>query len=231
MGEELKRGKIKASGRSKRPCMAEGLSGRRFGRLVAGDMFLGRGGVRMYECRCDCGNLVKVAGYDLLRGHTVSCGCWGREARLNALTKHGGCKTRLYRIWADMKTRCSNPRSRGWRWYGARGVRVCPEWETFAPFRDWAMTNGYEDSLTIDRIDRNGDYCPENCRWATWTEQNRNKDGVVELTFNGRTMFRAEWCKELGIDSSTLCGRIARHGIEVALSVPNMRRPKEADNG
>lgn len=90
-------------------------------------------------------------------------------------TKHGMSKTRLYRCWADMKTRCNCKTNRFYHRYGGRGIKVCEEWATFEPFKDWALNNGYSDELTIDRIDNDGDYCPGNCQWSTQKEQAANK--------------------------------------------------------
>ena len=90
-------------------------------------------------------------------------------------TKHGMSHTRLYRCWMDMKTRCSNPKNRFFHRYGGRGIKVCDEWQSFEPFMEWALENGYSDSLTIDRIDNDKDYCPSNCKWSTQREQSQNK--------------------------------------------------------
>ena len=131
-------------------------------------------------CQCDCGNQTIVEGSNL-GVRTSSCGCKRKEAMLNN-RKHkttinsGLSKTRLYYIWNSMKQRCHNHKSKDYRHYGLRGIRVCDDWRNnFTSFRDWAISNGYTDELTIDRIDVNGNYEPLNCRWVTMAEQNRNK--------------------------------------------------------
>lgn len=151
------------------------LTGQRFGRLVV----LGRDGSDKYgsalwRCRCNCGNEVLVTSSNLRR--TNSCGCLRRELVTKRDTAHGQRFTRLYRVWQGMKTRCNTPSSTSYRWYGARGITVCDEWmNNFESFRSWALTHGYRDDLTIDRINVDGNYEPDNCRWATVAEQQHNK--------------------------------------------------------
>lgn len=127
-------------------------------------------------CLCDCGNTTIVRGYCLRNGHTQSCGCLGREKRLKSATKHGQSETRLYAIWHAMKQRCFNPNHKNYVDYGGRGIKVCEEWKNdFQAFYDWAMANGYEESLSIDRINNDGNYEPQNCRWVTMKEQCNNR--------------------------------------------------------
>lgn len=149
----------------------------RFGRLSV----LHRGendtsGLTRWACRCDCGQEKLVRGQDLRRGRQVSCGCW-KDANTSARDyRHGEAGTRLHRIWKNMKSRCYNPAVKSYKDYGARGIKICETWlDDFQAFRDWALSHGYEGHLTIDRIDGDGDYGPDNCRWATRAEQNRNK--------------------------------------------------------
>lgn len=132
--------------------------------------------------------------------------------------KHGGYKTRLYRIWKQMRIRCRCKTNPTYRFYGARGITICPEWDDFAVFRDWALSHGYDDTLSIDRIDNDGNYEPGNCRWITREEQSRNTRNCKFYEHNGIKLTHNEWARRLGIDPSTLTERIQRHGTEYALS-------------
>ena len=168
------------------------LTGRRFGRLVViarsenGTDYKGRP-VTRWRCICDCGSEIVTLARSLSAGDTKSCGCLGKEHREAALkaanTKHGGTHHRwneaLYNTWLRMKDRCRNPNASNWKYYGGRGISVCSEWKTdYAKFRSWALSHGYKKGLSIDRIDVNGNYSPDNCRWVTMAEQQRNKRNV-----------------------------------------------------
>ena len=127
----------------------------------------------IYECGF-CGNKFRTQTSFVKSGHTKSCGCY--QKRRASETKHGLIGTRLYSIWTNMKDRVSNIKNKAYNSYGGRGITVCEEWKNdFVSFYAWAMSNGYSDELTIDRIDNNGNYCPENCRWTTKSIQSRNK--------------------------------------------------------
>ena len=118
---------------------------------------------------------------------------------------------RLRNIWSNMKRRCHTVTNNRFSWYGAKGISVCDEWRHhFKPFHDWAMSHGYTDELTIDRIDNNGDYCPENCRWVTYQEQCNNTSRNVLVIFKGERKTLSEWSRVLGIQYGTLATRIRR---------------------
>ena len=179
------------------------MSGMRLGNLtVIGRAPNAEGNSRArWLCKCDCGK-TKIMRGDVLRKGVTSCGCKTRY-------KHGGCVggkvSRLYVIWRDMKSRCSNPKNNGYSDYGGRGISVCDEWyHSFENFQNWAKKNGYRDDLTIDRIDADGNYEPENCRWISNIKQQRNKRNTVFITANGICMCIPEWAEHLGVPKSKL---------------------------
>ena len=158
------------------------LTGQRFGRLVVARRSDRpyRGGT-IWECVCDCGSVVHVYANHLKSGVTQSCGCLGRERRLASKQTHKEAGTRLYGVWACMKSRCYTHSNTSYERYGGRGIRVCDEWRnSYTDFRDWAMQNGYDPhakrgACTLDRIDVNGNYEPNNCRWVSNSVQQMNK--------------------------------------------------------
>ncbi len=187
------------------------LTGQRFGRLTVLE-FVPNGEINSYwKCQCDCGNILITRADALRSGKAKSCGCWNREIAkktAKAKTKHGKRDTRLYRIWAGMKARCYNKNNRGYKHYGGRGIIMCDEWKNdFQVFYDWAMANGYSDNLTIDRIDVNGNYCPENCRWATNETQKKNMRTNIVVEYKGTRMCLTEAAERSGINGQTLFSR------------------------
>ena len=149
------------------------LTGLRFGRLtVLEHSDSTKNGNAKWLCRCDCGKEVIARADCLKSGKTKSCGCWRKEM----FTTHGMTDTPVYHSWMGMIQRCYNPKTKAYKDYGGRGITVCDEWlHDSKAFCDWAMANGYQEGLSIDRIDVNGNYEPSNCRWATAKQQANNK--------------------------------------------------------
>lgn len=173
-------------------------------------------------CQCECGTQKILSGSVLKRGISKSCGCLQKELTKKRATKHGMKNTRLYRIWHGMKGRCLNPKDKAYFLYGGRGVTVFKEWQDdFMNFYNWAIQNNYSDDLTLDRIDCNGNYEPNNCRWTTIKEQQRNRRNNTLITFNGETHCISEWAEILNIKPSTLQRRLGKWSIEKALTLAN----------
>ena len=128
----------------------------------------------LWRCVCDCGGEKIATTHILTYGKVTSCGCLRKERGMHYV--HGGSHTRLYRIWKGMKNRCYNPKQTGYERYGGRGITICEEWlNNYDAFRTWAVASGYQDHLTIDRVDNDKGYSPDNCRWATYSEQIHNR--------------------------------------------------------
>lgn len=200
------------------------LTGQRFGRLTV----IERGantpsGQTTWICSCDCGKTVTVSGGNLRSGNSTSCGC----------TRNGNCVDKhLYYTWRDMRQRCCFPHHPSYCNYGARGITVCAEWSrSYEAFQDWALAHGWNpedhNTLTIDRIDNNGPYSPENCRFTDrWTQAN-NRRCTKYLTFKGRTLSISAWSRETGICQSTLYRRLSMGwSVEQALTEPVHKKQK-----
>lgn len=200
------------------------LKNQRFGRAIVLKRVENKGRYVRWLCKCDCGNEFVALTQHLRNGSVKSCGCLLKEIagqkfiKLN--TKHGKHKTRLYKIWAAIKGRCFNKNNLAYKNYGGRGITICDEWiNNYPAFEIWANENGYNDTLTIDRIDVNGNYEPSNCRWATRQEQQNNRRACRYITYNGKTKTIAEWARILNIPANRIWHRLDRGwSIKQALS-------------
>lgn len=201
------------------------LTGKRFGRIFVVSRSENNGKKTMWNCLCDCGNKKKIYGKSLKDGLVVSCGCFHKEIIKTINKTHGDTGTKLHRAWQNMRARCYRKSSREYENYGGRGITVCEEWmESYENFKEWALSSGYDENLTLDREDVNGNYCPENCRWITNKEQQNNKRNNVLYEYNGQTKTLAQWSDEIGICYKTLQKRIRNWGVEKAFSTPLRNR-------
>lgn len=204
------------------------LSGQRFHRLTAKAPVTMPNGKSGWVCVCDCGTTTTVATLNLRNGHTKSCGCLSREKSAQRMTTHGLSRRensvdRLHYIWSGMRQRCFNPNHHAFPRYGGRGITICSEWEDFEAFHKWALANGYTPSKSIDRINNDLGYSPDNCRWADQATQSRNRSCCRLISFEGQTMTLSEWARQIGIAPATLRGRLAKWPLERALK--NALRP------
>ena len=205
------------------------LMGMRFERLTVigtAEPIMNKRGEKLtrWLCRCDCGTIKVIRASELIGNRTLSCGCLGKERRKAAITKHGISNTRVYHAYLGMLNRCFDNTNDNYKSYGGRGITVCDEWkgENGAEnFYKWAMNNGYEDNLTLDRINVNGSYEPDNCRWVSMLVQNNNKRDNVFITHNGETRTMKEWSRITGIGYTTIKERIRRGwDSEIAITKP-----------
>lgn len=189
------------------------LTGMKFNNLfVIGHSHKNKRGKRFWKVKCDCGNIKNVIGSSLSNGYLKSCGC--------LKTKHNLTDTITYSSWSQMKCRCINKKHDKYKYYGGRGIKICDKWMDFTGF--YEDMGDRPDGKTLDRIDVNGDYCKENCKWSTFEEQCNNRRSNVEITYNNKTQNRTQWEKELGMKKGMLYQRITERGwtIEKALSTP-----------
>ena len=226
--QNLLNGNTTSCGCTQRQRGREDLIGQKFGMLTvlaqANDKIRSDGThIVMWHCMCDCGNEIIVNSGTLKSGHTKSCGCLQGEHHNDSNHKTG--KTRLYRIWGDMKQRCYNKNNLNFKNYGGRGIVICDEWKnSYIKFKEWAIKNGYNDDLTIEITDVNGNYCPENCKWATQLEQANNTRTNRMITFNGETLTWTQWNKKLGFKRGVLEYRLKKGwSIEKALTTPLLK--------
>lgn len=172
---------------------------------------------RMFLCQCDCGSEIICSLANLTSGNTSSCGCLKRELVSKNNSTHHQSKTRLYKCWLRMRNRCYREENENYAYYGGRGIKVCDEWkDSYETFAKWATENGYNDTLTIDRIDCDGNYSPDNCRWITQKEQTRNTRGNTNVYIDGKgfTMHKftlSELCEILKVNYPLSVKRIYQY--------------------
>lgn len=178
---------------------------------------------RAFLCRCDCGNIVIIKGHDFNKNR-ISCGHCGKN-KSKEKTKKDIKVDKLYRIWYGMKKRCEDPQNHAFHYYGGKGVRICNEWKGdngYDNFKTWAMNNGYSDKLSIDRINPNGDYSPDNCRWADSKTQMRNRTNNIHINFNGEMKVLSEVVEETGVKYGMLYSRIKK-GMNVEDAINDIK--------
>ena len=199
------------------------LTGQRFGKLtVLEKSTLNNGHTNAnWRCRCDCGNEKIARAASLRSGATRSCGCLLSDGRKRAAEKlvgekshfykHGMSKSRINGIYRKIKGRCNNPNNPAYHRYGGRGIKMCDEWANdFVVFYEWAMRNGYTEQMTIDRIDNDGDYAPDNCRWVTLEVQQNNRSNNVVIEYDGQAHTLSEWADIIGMSKKSLYHRYER---------------------
>lgn len=208
------------------------LTGQRFGRLTVIKLLDERSkhGEKIWLCKCDCGNEKKAVSSYLRSGETKSCGCYQKEMASKFNSFHHLSKHKLYRKFMKMIARCENPNNPSYKDYGARGITICKEWrEDFMKFYEWSINNGYSEDLSIDRIDNDKGYSPDNCRWTTKLRQNNNRRTSRYLEYDGKRMTIADWGRETGIHQSLIGVRINKlhWSVEKALTTPPINRPRK----
>lgn len=204
------------------------ISGKRFGRLVvicdSGNRY--RNGI-IWFCQCDCGKTKNVRGQSLKQGRTKSCGCSTVDFRNTHMITHGKSKYPEYKVWKSMMDRCQNKRHKQYPSYGGRGIYVCDRWKE--SIEDFLEDMGRRPSKdhSIDRIDNDGPYTKENCRWATRSQQQCNRRGNRWIQFNGKNMTLSQWSKTLQISTQLLRLRIKKWGTEKALTTVGVPKKKD----
>lgn len=211
------------------------LTGKKIGRLTIIKRISEASPIK-WLCRCDCGNYTEVFGYNLTRLHTTSCGCFNKEQNKkrivkkenNVFYKHGKSDTKLHSLWRSMIGRCYNTNNKAYKNYGGRGIKVCEEWKNdFMSFYNWAISNGYNEmknkfEQSLDRINVNDNYKPDNCRWATAKQQANNKRNNHIIEYKGEKHNIAEWAKIYNMKRGTLQARLNVYNwdIKKALETP-----------
>ena len=222
-------------------CALPDLTGKRIGRLVVLHEAEKRNsqGHRKWVCQCDCGNIATITGTDLTKENpTQSCGCLQKEITSRIKTGSGiwqGASTdpkykRIYRIWDGMKRRCEDPTNKRYDSYGNRGISICKEWHDFNIFKEWALNNGYQDDLTIERSNVNRNYEPNNCTWIPFKDQGKNRQNTRRITYKGQTHLIPEWSEITGLPLTMLYSRLnpnSNFTVEEAFELPKYAHPQK----
>lgn len=202
------------------------LIGKKSGRLTVTSFSHAVDATTYWNCICECGEKVKVRRTNIVSRRTKSCGCLVSETSVvnGFKATHGKSRTKIYFTWQSMKQRCYDKKTENYKYYGAKNVSICNEWLEFEKFNSWAMNNGYQENLTIDRINTDGNYNPSNCRWTTQKVQNRNKRVNHCITLNNKTKCLGEWSELLNIPMSTLVNRCNRTNDPIEILNTNYKR-------
>ena len=216
----LTNGYTKSCGCKKHDGNAQDLTGKRFGRLVVIERTENRGEKVAWKCQCDCGN-ISTATTDMLKsGRTKSCGCYSRECV--SIRRSKGYSRRLRNTYNHMIQRCYNPNDSSYPNYGGRGITVCEEWRNSTDaFYEWAVKNGYNKDLSIDRIDVNGNYDPSNCRWADDYVQSNNRRNNVHIEYDGKTKTIKQWAEHFGFEYEKF--RVLFHKVGMEKAIDTMK--------
>lgn len=205
--------------------------GQKYGRLTVEKIIYQKGRGTQVDCICECGNRKQIRIYDVRKGHTQSCGCLRNEkvAKVNYKKGLAADDYRLYGIWSKVLYRCNNPKDKHYHYYGGRGIKVCDEWQGengAENFFKWAYSHGYVEPLTLERIDVNGNYCPENCKWIPISEQPNNTRRTNHYTYKGETLTLNEFAKKYNVNVVMLRSRVykLKWDIDRAIEEPRHER-------
>lgn len=204
---------------------AKDYTGTTFGELTVLSVAYVKDKQKYYRCQCSCGKIKDISASHLVSGASRSCGCKVRERTIERNLIHGETGSRLHSIWYGMIKRCKNKNDSH---YGGRGIFVCDEWKDYLSFKTWSLSNGYQDNLTIERIDVNDGYSPDNCTWIPKSDQSKNRTNMRYVTIHGVTKRITEWCETAPVTTTTVYQRI-RDGwsLEDALTISDRRKVKK----
>jgi len=204
------------------------ITGQRFGKLLVSNFVERKNCHSWFKCDCDCGGMTVTTSNNLRRGHTVSCGCVSIAKFIERSRTHSMISHPTYRSWLDMRNRCYYVNHNRYEYYGGKGITVYDIWrDDFIEFYRWAIANGWKKGLTLDRKDNSKNYCPENCKWSTVKEQNRNRTSNVKITLDGVTKILIEWSEAGGINPQVIKKRIKNGwSIKDAIFKPVTKRQK-----